>query len=201
MTRSKYFAFVFQGFFLLTFLFFMTACENRAGKDPKEVAEEQNNEIDKQTEEDMNKERDEDFLIKATEINMEEIQLGQLAQQKATMADVKNLAKMMTDEHSKALADLSALAGRKSIVIPTSTTDKVKNAYDKLNEKAPGNDFDKEYCDMMVKGHKDAIDAFERAANNAHDPDIKSWASSMLPSLRTHLDHAMACEAKLKDVK
>lgn len=186
---------------MIAFLFVMTSCENRAGKDPKEVAEEQNNEMDKRSEEDMNKERDEDFLIKATEINMEDIQLGQLAQQKATLPEVKNLAKMLTDEHSKALADLSALASRKSIAIPTSTTDKVKNAYDKLNEKAQGNDFDREYCDMMVKGHKDAIDAFERAANNAHDPDIKSWAASMLPGLRTHLDQAMACEAKLKEMK
>src|SRR5688572_32420960 len=47
---------------------------------------------------------------------------------------------------------------------------------------------DKEYCDMMVKGHKEAINAFENAASNAYDADIKAWASSMLPSLRTHLD-------------
>ncbi len=131
---------------------------------------------------------------------MEEIQLGQLAQQKGTMEDVKNLAKMLTDEHNKAMADLTALAGRKSIAIPTATTDKVKNAYDKLNEKAPGNDFDKEYCDMMVKGHNDAIDAFEKAASNAYDADIKAWASSMWPGLRAHLDQAKACEEKLKNM-
>lgn len=189
---------LFHFLILFLFSFFLISCNNNAGKDPKEVAEEQNNEMDKKTDEDMNKERDEDFLIKATEINMEEIQLSQLALQKATMAEVKTLAQMMLDEHNKAMADLTALAGRKSIAIPTATTDKVKNAYDHLNGKAPGNEFDKEYCDQMVKGHKDAINAFENAANNAYDADIKSWASSMLPGLRTHLDHAMQCEEKLK---
>lgn len=190
---------LFQILLLSGSLFFMISCENRAGKDPKEVAEERNDEMDKQ-EGDMSKERDEDFLVKAAEINMEEIQLGQLAQQKGTLADVKDLAKMLTDEHTKAMSDLSALAGRKSIAIPTATTDKVQNAYNKLNEKAAGNDFDKEYCDMMVKGHNDAIDAFERAANNAADADIKAWASSMLPGLRMHLEKAKACEDKLKQM-
>jgi putative membrane protein len=189
---------LFQLLILFAFSFLLASCNNNPGKDPKEVAEEQNNEMDKKTDEDMNKERDEDFLIKATEINMEEIQLSQLALQKGTMADVKTLAQMMLDDHNKAMADLTALAGRKSIAIPTATTDKVKNAYDHLNGKAAGNDFDKEYCDMMVKGHKDAIDAFENASNNAYDPDIKSWAATMLPGLRTHLDHAVQCDDKLK---
>ena len=184
---------LFQILLLSSALFFMVSCENR-DKDSKEVAKEQNKDMD------MNKERDEDFLIKAAEMNMEDIQLGQLAQQKATLADVKDLAKMVTDEHTKAMSDLSALAGRKSIAIPTATTDKVQNAYNKLNEKAAGNDFDKEYCDMMVKGHNDAINAFERAANNAHDADIKAWASSMLPGLRMHLEKAKACEDKLKQM-
>ena len=57
-------------------------------------------------------------------------------------------------------------------------------------------DFDKEYCDMMVKGHKDAIDKFEKAINDASDPDIKAWASSMLPALRIHLDHSLTCQKK-----
>ena len=200
MSSANFTTRFFQFFMMLVFSLFLIACKENPGKDPKEVAEEQNNEMDKQTEEDMNKERDEDFLIKATEINMEEIQLSQLALQKGTMADVKTLAQMMLDDHNKAMSDLVALAGRKSIAIPTATTDKVKNAYDNLNGKAAGNEFDKDYCDKMVKGHKDAIDAFEKAANNANDADIKAWAASMLPGLRTHLQHAEACEAKLKNM-
>ena len=53
----------------------------------------------------------------------------------------------------------------------------------------------------MVSGHKDAIDKFERAAKESTDPDIQTWASNMLPSLRTHLDHSMNCQEKVSAMK
>lgn len=192
---------LFTRYFFLIFICFVSvlllvSCDNR--KDPKEAAEERNEEMDEQVEGDLNKERDEDFLIKAAEINLEEIRLGELAQQKGSAPDVKELANMLVESHTKAMNDLKSLANSKSIAIPTSTTDKVQDAYDKLNEKTAGNDFDKEFCDMMVKGHRNAIDAFEKAASNAADADIKSWAASMLPDLRMHLDKALACDEKLK---
>ncbi len=72
---------------------------------------------------------------------------------------------------------------------------KAVDAYQKLIDK-PGRDFDKAYCDMMVDGHKKAVDRFESAAADSKDSDIRSWANSMLPILRSHLDHAMVCQAK-----
>jgi putative membrane protein len=107
------------------------------------------------------------------------------------------LGKMMEDEHSKAMEDLKSLAAKKQVTIPTAATEKIQDAYKKLSEKT-GKDFDKEYSDMMVKGHKDAIDKFEKAAKDAEDADIRNWASSMLPSLNAHLEHARQCEEKVK---
>jgi len=51
----------------------------------------------------------------------------------------------------------------------------------------------------MVDGHKDAIDIFEKAAQNSKDPDIKKWAASTLSTLRSHLDHAMASKQKCEE--
>ena len=61
--------------------------------------------------------------------------------------------------------------------------------------------FDKENTDMMVKGHKDAIETFEKAAADATDADIKQWAAASLPTLRTHLDYAMICQKKYDKMK
>ena len=99
----------------------------------------------------------------------------------------------METEHTKALADLQALADKKQITIPTSLTEKGQDANKKLMDKK-GNDFDKEYCDMMVNGHKDAIDKFQKASTNATDADIRNWAAAILPALRTHLDHSITCQ-------
>jgi putative membrane protein len=58
-----------------------------------------------------------------------------------------------------------------------------------MSEKT-GADFDKEYCDLMVKDHKDVVDMFKKARDNAKDPDLKTWASEKLPTLEHHLTMA-----------
>lgn len=176
----------------VTTIFLIASCGySQKTKDTKVVAEEQN-----EAKFDNNKqEKDAQFLVNAAEINLEEIQLGQLAQQKGGTMHVKELGKMMEDAHTKSLNDLRALATSKMITIPTSPTENAQEAYKKLNEKS-GNDFDKAYADMMVSEHKDAIAAFEKASTDGNDSDIKNWATVSLPNLRTHLDQSIDCQEK-----
>ena len=178
---------------LLATSFGFNSCTNTPKKeDTKEIAEEQN-----EPKRDATSEKDERFLVRAAEINLEEIQLGSLAQQRGTLADVKSMGKMMEDAHTKAMGEITGLASSTGIAIPTAPTDSAKDAYKKLSEKT-GGDFDKEYCDMTVKGHKDAIDVFEKASNECDDAAIKSFAAGALPELRMHLTHAETCQNKLK---
>lgn len=173
-------------------LFSVSSCSNnQKPEDTKDVAEEHNEaKFDK-----TNNEKDAQFLVNAAEINLEEIKLGQLAQQKSRMTIVKDLGKMMEEAHSKSMNELTALANKKLITIPVSATDEAQEAYKKLNNKS-GIEFDKTYCDMMVSGHKDAIATFEKASTESFDEDIKTWATATLPTLRTHLDHAITCQKK-----
>jgi putative membrane protein len=174
--------------------FGIQSCNNSPKvEDSKEIAEENNEEkFDKKAQE-----KDAQFLVDAAEINLEEIQLGQLAQSTSKNADVIALGKMMEEAHTKAWKELESLAAKKQVSIPTTSTEKGQDEYKKLSEKT-GKDFDKEYCDMMVKGHKKAIDKFEKASKDAEDADIKTWASSMLPELNKHLEHSKTCEEKMK---
>ncbi|MEP7266377.1 MAG: DUF4142 domain-containing protein [Saprospiraceae bacterium] len=172
----------------------LSACKNAKPEDTKKVAEEHND-----AKFDNAKEDDAKFLVSAAEINLEEIQLGQLAQNKSMNSDVKSLGKMMETEHSKALSDLQVLAAKKQITIPITLTDDGMSASQKLMD-LQGSKFDKGYCDMMVSGHKDAVNKFEKASTDATDPDIRNWAASMLPALRTHLDHSMTCQKKCENM-
>lgn len=177
-------------------LFIIHACGNNNPDDPKEIAEEQNDERF----DDRKAEKDANFLVEAAAINLEEIKLGELAQQKGMMDDTKELGKMMVKEHTAAMKDLKKLADSKSITIPEVLTEDGQDAYDDLNEET-GKDFDKEYCSMMVRGHKSAIRKFENASSNAEDPDIRNWATSMLPALRAHLENSNICKEKCKAMK
>lgn len=179
--------------FLCLSILTVLSCENRP-KDSKEAAEDINKPND-----DFTKEADERFLVRAAEINLEEIQLGQLAQQRGEMAEIKDLGRMMESAHRKAQEDLHALASRKGIAIPLEPTADAQEAYRKLSEKS-SRDFDTDYCDKMVKGHKDAIDMFDNTSRGNGDVDIKAWAANVLPELRIHLAQAQTCEDKLKQM-
>ena len=141
------------------------------------------------------KDNDRAFLVKVAIIDMEEIQLGKLAQQKASSIDVRELGKMMEEDHHKAMYDLTVLAKDKMVTIPTTLADNEEDIYKKLSGET-GSDFDKDYCDLMVKGHKNAIKLFEKESMEANDRDITKFALATLSTLHKHLDHATSCLAK-----
>ena len=105
---------------------------------------------------------------------------------------------MMEEGHSESMHQLIALANSKSMVIPTVPTDNITDTLQKLKN-LKEKDFNKEYCDMMVNGHKNAIALFKKAAAEAVDPEIKQWAAATLPELQIHLDHAIACQKALTE--
>jgi putative membrane protein len=183
-----------KALFIVALILCLASCSGKKSDDSKAVAEEHNDaKFDKA------EEKDAQFLVDASSINMEEIRLGELAQKNGTLADVKQLGKEMVNDHTKALAAVKELASKKSVTLPTDLPQDAEDSYKKLVDKR-GADFDKEYCDMMVDGHKKAVDKFEKAAADGKDSDIRTWASSMLPSLRAHLDHAMVCQENCKKV-
>lgn len=172
-------------------MIYSSSCINNESKDTKDVAEKQNDaKFDKRE-----NEKEGQFLVNAAEINMEVISLGQLAQKRSALKHVKELGKMLEDAHRKSQVDLTALAIRKNISIPTSQTKNGKDAYEKLNKKS-GNDFGKDYSGFMVKRLKDAIALFEKASTDYNDSDIRAWATELLPALRRHLDQALICQTE-----
>ncbi len=176
----------------------LSSCSENKSMDSKDVAENENiNKLaaDSQTIVVIDNDNATKFFMRAAEIQLEEISLGKLAQQKGTSTDVKELGKMMENEHAKSLSELQTLAQSKSVAIPASPTDDSKGAYQKLRDKT-GNDFDKAYSEMTVNHHEDAIELFEKVSKDSDDSEIRAWASEKLPGLRTHLEHAKACKEK-----
>jgi putative membrane protein len=180
---------------IIVFPAIFVACNNNNNapkEDNKKTAEEMND-----AKFNHEGEKDAEFVTDVQDINLTEMNLGQLAASKAMMTETKDLGKMMETSHKKAYDDLASLAAKKTISVPSAMSDASKKDYDNLSQKT-GVDFDKDFCDMMVKGHKDAIDKFEKGTKDLSDPDLQAWASNMLPALRAHLDNAMKCQEMLK---
>lgn len=179
--------------FVLAGMFLVASCGGSSDKDSKETAEDMN----EQTFEGTSMDDDTEFAVEAADGGLLEVQLAELAETKSSTKSVKDLAKMIKTDHSKANDELKALATQKNIVLPTALSDENQKHYDKLAEKN-GADFDKEYSSFMVKDHKDDIDKFKEAASDSKDPDIKEWAAGKVAALEQHLQMAEIVEKEVK---
>ncbi len=166
----------------------LPSCNNVKPEDTKDIAQNHNDEKF-----DNIKKEDAEFLVKAAEINLEEIQLGHLAQTHGTANHIKELGNTIVVEHTKALNYLQALAIQKKISLPITITDIGISANKKLMSTNTSK-FDKEFSDIMVKRYKDAIIIFEKVSTDSKDADIQKWATTMLLALRTHLDQSVMCQ-------
>lgn len=197
MRRTTLIGKTFLGAAVILLSFGTTSCKEKPETDTEEVAEDQN---EAKFDNNEAKEDDSEYLVFAAETDLEEIELGKLALSKSANADVKSLAQMMIDQHTKAAKDTKMLAEAKNISLPLAITEDGQEAYNDLNKKT-GADFDKKYAQMMVDGHEKAIKKIEKAAEKANDAEIRAWAANMLPTLNTHLEHAKMAKEKIDAVK
>ena len=129
---------------------------------------------------------DEHFVMDAARGGMVEVELGKLATEKASSADVKKFGQRMVDDHGKANDELKTLAQNKQIMLPASADPKHKAKIDRLSKLA-GDAFDRAYMTEMLKDHRKDVAAFKMESTSGKDPDIKAWASKTLPTLEEHL--------------
>ena len=137
-----------------------------------------------------------EFMVGAASGGMMEVDLGKLALEKAKNQRVKDFGSMMVRDHSKAGDELKGLAASKNVTLPAGVSEDQQKHMDDLSKKS-GSDFDKAYMKMMVNGHKEVADNFDKASKNATDADVKAWAAKTLPTIRMHLDSAQAIIKKL----
>lgn len=132
---------------------------------------------------------DKDFINKATEDNLSEIKLGQLAVEKGQSTAVKDLGRHLVDDHTRANADLKQLADNQGLTLPMEMSASDKGAYDKLASLS-GADFDKSFIDHQVTDHQHDVAEFQKEASRVKNPALKSWVNQVLPTLRQHEEMA-----------
>lgn len=129
---------------------------------------------------------DQQFVLKASAGGIAEVSFGNLAAEKSSHPSVKEFARKMVVDHSKANKELAALAEKKAMK-PAMGMDedhlKLRNKLAHLN----GPEFDRAYVASQLKDHQDAVALFEKQVKEGMDDDLKKWASEILPHLREHL--------------
>lgn len=140
---------------------------------------------------------DKDFLCKAAQGGMTEVELGKLAQQNGSSTDVKQFGSRMVSDHSQADSQLKAVADKKGISVPTAL-DKKHQAMVSHLQHLSGPAFDRAYVHMMVKDHQKDVTEFREESTSAQDPDVKNFAGSTLPTIESHLAEIQKIQGEIK---
>ena len=138
---------------------------------------------------------DKTFATEAAHGGLAEVQMGQLALQKASSPQVKEFAQRMVTDHTQANRDLMQLAKAENLTLPTQVDPKHKGEMDRLSGMS-GAAFDAAYMQHMVQDHKKTVADFRKQAQSGSDPDLKAFAQKYLPMIQEHLRAAEASATK-----
>jgi putative membrane protein len=147
---------------------------------------------------------DQQFVQKATMSNRMEVELGNMAEDKATNDQVKQLAEKIADDHERAGRELQSSVGNGANAGPDATRasgneqatpehDQVRQRLEKMNGAA----FDRAYLEEMVKHHEKDIQEFERAAQSSN-AQVRGFAERTLPTLREHLQRSQQLQQTVR---
>jgi putative membrane protein len=138
---------------------------------------------------------DQEFMKKAAQANLAEIEAGKLAASKATTDDVRQFGQKMQEDHSKVLDELQTLAKSKGVTLPGAPDEQHKALAKKLADTS-GKDFDRTYATKAgVADHKAAKELFEKGTKSK-DREISAFAKKVLPDIEHHLEMAQQMAPK-----
>ena len=142
---------------------------------------------------------DTDILAYLDAANTGEIDLGKLAQRRATNPAVKAFARQMVTDHTALKQDGKKLASQLKVDVATSTNgdvqDLAKNNKDDLTDltnKTAGSDWDKDYIDKQIDAHQKVIDHVNDFMKATQTSQLQQALQQALPKLQAHLDSAQA---------
>jgi putative membrane protein len=136
------------------------------------------------------------FVHAAALGGMAEVELGKLAEQMSQNDAVKEFARRMVDDHSKANDRLIGLAKEDGIAVPKEVDEEHKAMRQRLTT-ANGAEFDLAYLQGQVIEHQKTVQLLEYEIGSGQDTDLKNFAAEILPIVLQHLRAAQALQAEM----
>jgi putative membrane protein len=136
------------------------------------------------------------FVQAATIGGKAEVEFGQLAGQKGHSQAVKDFGRQMVADHGKANQQLMQLAQPANIPQPDRLDDEHKAMREQL-DKLSGPEFDLAYIRGQIADHQKTAQLVEWEIGSGQDPQLKGFASQILPVVLHHLEMASAIEYQL----
>ena len=139
---------------------------------------------------------DQQFINTMITAGMTEVELAQMALDKAANTQVKEFARMMIRDHRPANQQLQQIVSQLGAAVALQL-DEAQHAREQLAGLS-GAAFDRAYITMMVNDHQRVISTVRSKLNGSGNDQIQQWASNLLPTLHTHLQMAQLIQSELQ---
>ena len=139
------------------------------------------------------------FVTAAATSDMYEVQAGQIAEQRASSAAVKDFAAEMVKAHTGTTEKLKSIIAANHIDVtpPASLDTRRQSMIDDLKG-AKAADFDHRYLEQQEAAHKEARILMRGYAKDGDNAAVKKFAATTLPAVEHHLKMVEDLESKEK---
>ena len=133
--------------------------------------------------------------------NDAEIEVGRLAETKATDPQVRAFARRIVGEHGALKTEVTGAARQRNVTPVTPKADEDvpedhREGMRELRDKPKGKEFDEAFLEHEIKMHKKVLDEVEDALGRNRNPEIRPVLERARDGLRAHLKAAEELEKK-----
>jgi putative membrane protein len=133
--------------------------------------------------------QDSKLIFQMASSNIMEVRLGQMAQQKASNASVKQFGQQMVTDHTNLENQLTGLVSKNNSNFQPAMSKENEAEVSRL-EKLSGAQFDQQYMTSMIQHHQQDISTLQSQGQSAKSGEARQMIAAALPVLQQHLSLA-----------
>jgi putative membrane protein len=139
---------------------------------------------------------DKEFMTKAAQSDMTEIQTSKLALQKSQDKTVRAFAQKMIKDHTNSSDQLKQIAKNKGFTLPKTIGSDNQALLTKLKNTS-GQNFNRAYMQGQIQAHTKTQAEYQKYIRQGQDSDLQAFANKISPIVGEHLQMAQRDVANL----
>jgi putative membrane protein len=136
---------------------------------------------------------DQEFVSKAAQDNVAEIEMAKLAQKKAKSSKFRQFADIMLDDHAKAKDKLTKMASSMGWSVPKELSGEHRKLLDEMS-KYDGDEFERQFISVVSQEHQKDINLYHSESEHGGNEDLKRFAAELTPILQKHFEMAKSLQ-------
>lgn len=126
------------------------------------------------------------FLQEVSKDNLAEVKTAKMVEQKTNDRAIRDYAKNLVNDHTKAEQQLSTVATSLGVTLPRQLDARQTAAYAHLKSLS-GKQLDVAFVKDNLRDHKSDIRKFDQQLQNSRSSAVKNYAAAQLPHLQDHI--------------